>query len=242
MTDLINWFSEAFGWLIEAVQTVDPAVRNLIAGFALMLETSLFIGFLVPGDSVVLLAATSATNGLDLLSLIGAILLGSLVGESLGFLIGRLFGEKVRASRLGRKLGDANWQLNDKFIETRGGLAVAISRFLPVLHSLVPVTAGMSRMKYRIFIRWTVLACALWATAYSLVGFAARGAYEQFAGNLKWGTFIAIAIVLGFATVMHFGKKRLQKAAGEMTQVGQDAQSSVAGGIKTVNSESNENN
>ena len=242
MTDLINWFAESFSWLITSVQTVDPALRNLIAGLALMLETSLFIGFLVPGDSVVLLAATGANDFFDLSTLIGAILLGSLVGESLGFLIGRLFGEKVRASRLGRRLGDSNWQLADSFIETRGGLAVAISRFLPVLHALVPVTAGMSRMKYRVFIRWTVLACAIWATVYSFVGFAARGAYEQFAGNLKWGTLIAVAIVIGFVTVMHFAKKRLEQVAESMTQVGEDAQSSIAGGIETIDQEDGKQN
>jgi membrane protein DedA with SNARE-associated domain len=240
MTDLLTWFTEAFGWLISAVQTVDPGLRNLIAGLALMLETSLFIGFLVPGDSVVLLAATGASDFLDLSTLIGAILLGSLIGESLGFLIGRLFGEKVRLSRLGRRLGDSNWQLADSFIETRGGLAVAISRFLPVLHALVPVTAGMSRMKYRVFIRWTVVACAIWATAYSLVGFAARGAYEQLAGNLKWGTLIAVTIVVGFVTIMHFAKKRLERAAESMTEVGEDAQSSVAGGIETINGKAGE--
>lgn len=232
MNEVLNWFAEAFSWLLTAVQTVDPMLRNLIAGLALMLETSLFIGFLVPGDSVVLLAATSVTGPFDLAALVGAILLGSLIGESLGFLIGRLFGEKVRGSRLGRRLGESNWQLADSFIETRGGLAVAISRFLPVLHALVPVTAGMSRMKYRVFIRWTVLACAIWATTYSLVGYAARGAYEQLAGNLKWGTLIAVSIVVTFVVVMHFAKKRIEQAAEAMAQVGEDAQSAVAGGVE----------
>lgn len=232
MNEVLNWFAEAFSWLLTAVQTVDPMLRNLIAGLALMLETSLFIGFLVPGDSVVLLAAASVTGPLDLAALVGAILLGSLIGESLGFLIGRLFGEKVRSSRLGRRLGESNWQLADSFIETRGGLAVAISRFLPVLHALVPVTAGMSRMKYRVFIRWTVLACAIWATTYSLVGYAARGAYEQLAGKLKWGTLIAVSIVVTFVVVMHFAKKRIEKAAEAMAQVGKDAQSAVAGGVE----------
>ena len=45
-----------------------------------------------------------------------------------------------------------------------------VSRFLPVLHSLVPLTVGMSTMRYRRFIAWTLPACLIWATAYVTVG------------------------------------------------------------------------
>ncbi|MEY4321569.1 MAG: hypothetical protein RL167_297, partial [Actinomycetota bacterium] len=162
--------NEIINWVIETVQSVDPWLRISLAGLAIMLETSLFVGLVIPGDTVVIVASTAVENLPDFGFLLGAVLLGSLIGESLGFLIGRLFGERIRFSKIGQKLGESNWQLADTFVETRGGLAVGISRFLPVLHSLVPVTAGMTRMKYRVFIRWTVAACAIWASAYVGVG------------------------------------------------------------------------
>lgn len=206
------------------MQSVDPLTRNLLAGLAIMLETSLFVGLVMPGDTVVLVAATGVANLLDFFFLLGAVLLGSLIGESLGFWIGRLFGEKIRYSKLGNKIGEKNWKMADAFIESRGGLAVAISRFLPVLHSLVPVVAGASTMRYRIFIRWTVAACAIWASAYVGVGYIAQASYEQIGANLKFGAVIFIAIILTFAIIVHFAKKRLEKAAIKMVETDKAAQ------------------
>ncbi|AIC47415.1 DedA family protein [Rhodoluna lacicola] len=216
--------NELLNWLLTTVQSVDPLTRNLLAGLAIMLETSLFVGLVMPGDTVVLVAATGVANLLDFFFLLGAVLLGSLIGESLGFWIGRLFGEKIRYSKLGNKIGEKNWKMADAFIESRGGLAVAISRFLPVLHSLVPVVAGASTMRYRIFIRWTVAACAIWASAYVGVGYIAQASYEQIGANLKFGAVIFIAIILTFAIIVHFAKKRLEKAAIKMVETDKAAQ------------------
>lgn len=211
MNDILNW-------LIETVQSVDPVLRNLLAGLAIMLETSLFVGLIIPGDTVVLVASTGVVDILDFFFLLGAVLLGSLLGETIGFFLGRFFGPRIRSSKLGQRLGEKNWELADRFVERRGGIAVAISRFLPVLHSLVPVVAGMTSMRYRVFISWTVAACAVWATAYVSVGYLARSAYEQIAGQLKWGGLAFVAIILIFMIIVHFGKQKLEIAAEKMAE------------------------
>lgn len=208
--------NENLDWLLNTVQSVDPTLRNLLAGLAIMLETSLFVGLVMPGDTVVLVASTGVTDLADFFWLLGAVLLGSLIGESIGFGIGRLFGERIRRSKFGQKIGEKNWQLADNFIEARGGIAVAISRFLPVLHSLVPVVAGATKMRYRVFIRWTFAACAVWASLYVGVGYLAKESYEQIGGTLKFGAVAFIAIILIFVTLVHFAKKRLEKTAVKM--------------------------
>jgi membrane protein DedA with SNARE-associated domain len=210
--------NDILNWLIDTVQSVSPLLRNLLAGLAIMCETSLFIGLIIPGDTVVLVASTGVVDILDFFFLLGAVLLGSLVGETLGFFLGRLFGQRIRESKLGQRLGENNWQLADRFVERRGGVAVAISRFLPVLHSLVPVVAGMTTMRYRVFISWTVAACAVWASAYVSVGYLARSAYEQIAGQLKWGGLAFVAIILIFMIIVHFGKQKLEVAAEKMAE------------------------
>ena len=210
--------NELLDWLLNTVQSVDPLTRNLLAGLAIMLETSLFVGLIVPGDTVVLVASTGVLDIGDFFFLLGCVLLGSLVGESFGFWIGRLFGKRIRVSRIGQRIGEKNWKLADAFIESRGGLAVAISRFLPVLHSLVPVVAGASTMRYRTFIRWTLAACTVWASAYVAVGYFAHTSYDQIGANLKFGGFIFIGIILIFVTIVHFAKKRLEKTAVRMVE------------------------
>lgn len=209
MNDILNW-------LLDTVQSVSPVLRDFLAGLAILFETSLFIGLIIPGDTVVLVASAGVTDIADFFFLLGAVLLGSLIGESLGFLLGRLFGKRIRYSKLGQRLGESNWQLADRFVEKRGGIAVAISRFLPMLHSLVPVVAGMTKMRYRTFISWTVSACAVWASAYVSVGYLAHSAYDQIASKLKWGGFVFAGIILAFVIFAHFAKKRLERAAEEM--------------------------
>jgi len=216
--------NQVLDWLLTNVQSVDPILRNLLAGLAIMLETSLFVGLVIPGDTVVLVASTGVQDIGDFFLLLGFVLLGSLIGESFGFWIGRLFGPRIRASKLGQRIGESNWKMADAFIEARGGLAVAISRFLPVLHSLVPVVAGATTMRYRVFIRWTLAACAVWASAYVSVGYLAHTSYDQIGTNLKYGGLIFVAIILVFVTIIHFAKKRLEKTAINMVETDKASQ------------------
>jgi membrane protein DedA with SNARE-associated domain len=192
--------NDILNWLLDTVQSVSPLLRNILAGLAILCETSLFIGLIVPGDTVVLVASAGVTDILDFFYLLGAVLLGSLIGYS----------------KLGQRLGEKNWQLADRFVEKRGGIAVAISRFLPMLHSLVPVVAGMTTMRYRTFISWTVGACAIWASAYVSVGYLFHSAYDQIAGQLKWGGLAFVAIILVFMIIVHFAKQKLEIAAEKM--------------------------
>lgn len=204
MTDLL-------GGLIETISSVSPLWRNLIAGVFIMLETSIFIGLVVPGDTVVLVASTGVTDLGDFFFLLIAVLIGSLIGETIGFTIGRFFGPKLRHSKLGKKIGEENWIAADKLVAQRGGWAVFISRFLPVLHSVVPAVAGMTKMPYRIFIAWTFAACAIWASLYVGVGYAARTSYEQLEDNLKIASFVGIGILLLFLLFAALSKKILAK-------------------------------
>ena len=95
-----------------------------------------------------------------------AVVIGALIGESIGFWLGRYLGPKIRHSRLGRRIGEENWERSERYLRRRGGPAIFISRFLPVLHSLVPLTVGMSGYSYRRFLAWTAPACIIWASLY----------------------------------------------------------------------------
>lgn len=131
-------------WLLDVVQSVDPVLRTALAGFGILLETSVLVGLVVPGDTIVIIAATAVESPVQFVALVLAVISGALIGESIGFALGRFFGPRIRMSRLGRWLGERNWVRAETFLKRRGGVAVFISRFLPVLHSLIPLTVGMS--------------------------------------------------------------------------------------------------
>lgn len=190
--------NEILDWVLATVSSVEPVLRILLAGIAIMLETSVLIGLVVPGDTVVIVASTGTQDAVQYVALIIVVVLGAIGGESIGFALGRWFGPKIRDSRVGAWVGADNWRRAENYLDRRGGIAVFISRFLPVFHSLIPLTVGMSTMSYRRFIKWTLPACIIWAIAYASVGWAAAGTYRELSGQLHWAGFVFVGIIVAF--------------------------------------------
>ncbi len=194
--------NEVLNSILDFVEGVPPVWRILVAGVAVMLETSVLLGLIVPGDTIVLVSSTGVTTALQYSLMVVAVVLGALVGESIGFGLGRIFGPKLRASGLGQRIGDERWQRADRFVKRRGGIAVFISRFLPVFHSVVPLTAGMTPMPYRTFIAWTTPACIVWAFLYVSIGSGAAQTYRELQDTVSWAGWIFIGIfVLAIAFI-----------------------------------------
>ena len=214
--------NEFIDWLNTAVHTFDPVWRDVIAGFAILLETSVFVGLIIPGDTIVLAAGTMVRDWFDFAGLFTAVMLGSFAGESLGFYIGRIFGGRIRSSKLGSRIPEKVWHRADTFVESRGGIAIAMSRFLPVLHSVVPLTAGMTKMSYRKFISWTAGACAVWSSIYLGIGWFAHGATDALK-QFKFGGIIFVSIIAIFLVIVTLAKKRLEKTAESMIDESEDA-------------------
>ena len=202
MNELISSF-------LDAVSSVDPISRTLLASLGILLETSFLIGLVIPGDTIVLIASSAITTTGQYYAMVGMVILGSLIGESIGFFIGRRFGPQIRASWLGRKLGVKRWEAADNYLDRRGGIAVFLSRFLPVLHSIIPLTVGMSQMRYRQFIAWTAAACVIWTVTYVTLAAVLRERYIEFSQRFDWAGWAFMGLVVGFVFVMWAIKKRI---------------------------------
>ncbi len=112
--------NEFLSWLLDAVQTVDPVLRTVLAGIAILLETSVLVGLIVPGDTVVIVAATAVGSVAEAAVLMVVVVVGALVGESIGFWLGRWLGPRIRFSRLGRRIGEDNWTRAELYLRRRG--------------------------------------------------------------------------------------------------------------------------
>jgi membrane-associated protein len=203
--------NEVLDWVLSTVQSVDPVLRTLLAGLGILLETSVLIGLVIPGDTVVLVASTGVSSPVEWAALVVTVIVGALAGESIGFALGRFLGHRIRPSRLGRRIGEHNWVRAENYLDRRGGIAVFLSRFLPVLHSLVPLTVGMSTMSYRRFISWTVPACIIWSLAYVSLGAATAGGYRELSDRLHGAGYIFVGAIVLFIVLVVIGKKVLEK-------------------------------
>jgi membrane protein DedA with SNARE-associated domain len=166
--------------LLEALAGLHPSALYVLAGLFTALETSIGIGLLIPGDSVVLLAASTVTTPYRFAALVAVTVLGSVTGESVGYLLGRRCGIGVRTSRLGRRLGEARWVRAEAFLTGRGGRAVAWS----VLYAGIGVAAGAYWWEYGDRLGLVGLAVA----AVLVVFFVARATRRPWLGQPRGAT------------------------------------------------------
>lgn len=203
--------NEIINNILATVASVDPVTRTLLSALFIMLETSFLVGLIIPGDTVVLISSTAITNLQEYVFMVVMVIVGSLTGETIGFFVGKYFGPKIRTSWLGKKLGPHRWEQAENYIDRRGGIAVFLSRFLPILHSLIPLTVGMTKMKYRTFITWTAAACIIWTFVYVTLAAVLKDQYEAFAAKYDWAGFLFLGIVAAFIIGVSLIKKRVEK-------------------------------
>ncbi|WP_221584526.1 DedA family protein [Microbacterium sp. G2-8] len=201
--------NEVLTAILEFVQGVEPWLRILIAAIAIMLETSVLIGLIVPGDTVVIVSAMGVTSLVEGIILGAFVVVGALAGESIGYAIGRWAGPHLQHSWLGRRIGERNWERAEVYLRKRGGIAIFLSRFLPVMHSLVPMTVGMSRYPYRKFIAWTLPACVLWTSIYISIAAGAAETYRELADSAHWAGYVFFGIIALGLLLLVVGKKVL---------------------------------
>jgi membrane-associated protein len=186
--------------LVDTLAAQSLAVVALTTFLFMVTETSLFIGLLVPGDVAVLVSGTTAGSPAEYLALVAAAATGAMLGETAGYLLGRRFGSRIRNSRLGMRLGDGRWTHAERLASgQRTGWALVTSRFVPLLHSIVPIVAGTLRMPYLRFIAWEATACTVWAAAYLGIGALAGNAFHDHGSRI--GHAVSAALVLVILTV-----------------------------------------
>nr|BFE79400.1 hypothetical protein GCM10020093_020010 [Planobispora longispora] len=148
----------------------------------LAMEGSLLLGLLVPADAAVLMAGIALDGPAEVGGVIAIEVIGCYLGASGGYLIGRVYGTRLRRGRAGRWIGEERWSRAERLMGgTGGGVTLAVAYFLPVAHALTPVLAGTLAMPYRRFIGWAMTGAAAWVTVYLVIGAVAGNA----GGNIK---------------------------------------------------------
>ena len=203
--------NEVLEWVFALIESVDPILRTALAALAIFLETTVFLGMIMPGDTVIIVASTAIVEPWEFWALALAVLFGTLAGQSFGYWLGKYFGPKILATSFAQKHIAKQWKRATNFIDRRGGIAVFVSRFLPVLHSLTPVTVGMSNMSYKRFITWAAPAATIWAFGYSGIGLVAKTTYRAMSEQIHFAGYLFVGIILLFLLLAWGGKLLLGK-------------------------------
>jgi membrane protein DedA with SNARE-associated domain len=112
-------------------------------------------------------------------SVLVAASLGAIVGDSIGYWVGRRWGHRIVEGRIGRIIGERRWAAARRRLHRKGFLTIVVGRFPPIARTLVPLLAGSARMPYRRFLAGNALGGVVWATASVLAGYLAGDAWHR---------------------------------------------------------------
>lgn len=165
------------------------------------LESSVFLGFIFPGETAVILGGVLAyEHRIPLAAAMAVAIAGAVIGDSVGYWVGREFGRRILDSRSGRLIKKEHVHAAEDFIARRGGFGVFLGRFAAALRAIIPGLAGMSHMRYRTFLIFNILGGVAWAVAFTVAGYLAGASFrtvESVAGKAGY----ALAALLALAVV-----------------------------------------
>jgi undecaprenyl-diphosphatase len=163
------------GIVKQIIHWVDPIFTSAgypVIAVAVLLERSIFLGLIVPGDVILALGGVYAgRRQLDLVAVISIGTAAAISGESIGYWLGRRFGRAlIKRIPLARRL-DKRFEAAEHYFRKHGGLTVAVGRYATAAGAFVPFVAGISQMPYATFLAYDVPAIGVWATGITLVGY-----------------------------------------------------------------------
>lgn len=168
-------------------------------------EAAVFLGFVLPGETAVVLGGVlAAEQRVSLPAMCVVVVLAAIVGDSVGYEVGRLLGPFLLRHRPLR--GHPGVERTRDFLARRGGAAVFLGRFVALFRALVPGIAGLSGMRYRVFFVFNAAGGLCWGLAYTLAGFAVGRSYEvvlRDAGSASTGILVAAVVAVAILAVGH---------------------------------------
>lgn len=195
--------------LLDHLLLLPPGLAYGLIGVLVFAEAAVFVGFVLPGETAVLLGGVLASTGrLSLPVLLVLVVLAAVGGDSVGYEVGRRFGPRLLGSRLLRRhrarVDDAS-----AVLRRRGGWAVLLARSTAFLRAVMPGLAGLSRMPYRRFLAFNAAGGLLWGTGVVLLGDAAGSSYGHVEKLLGRGSATLLALlVAGAALALHRHRRR----------------------------------
>ncbi len=157
--------------------TLNPSdlVQNgglILIGLIIFAEVALFLGFFLPGDTLLIAAGVYAAAGkISIVSVIIVAIVAAIVGDSTSYYIGRKLGPRVFKNENSILFQPSHVLKAEVFFKKHGAKTLLISHFVPVVRTFAPLLAGVAKMPYRRFALFNITGDIFWATSVTLVGY-----------------------------------------------------------------------
>jgi membrane-associated protein len=187
----------------------------LVAGLA-FLETGAFVGLVAPGETAIVLGGVVAAEGQVSLAVILPLAgIAAALGDLVSFWLGKRLGRRFLLAH-GPRLGVTATRLEqvEGFFERHGPKAILAGRFIGIVRAVAPFLAGASGMPLRAFLPWSLIGTAVWATTFTLVGYAFHHSFGAAADALTHRALaVAVLAAAALAWRQHRRSARPRRAA-----------------------------
>ncbi len=185
-------------------------------GLIVMLES---MGAPLPGESLIIGAAIycATTHRLDIVWVLAVAILGAIMGDNFGYLIGRFIGFRLLA-RFGRHVGlsDQRLRLGRYLFRRHGGKVVFFGRFIAVLRTFVALLAGANHMPWHSFLLYNAMGGIGWAGGYGIAAYLLGKEAQRISGPL--GIAAGIIVVIAVTAAILFLKRNEKRLTEEAEQ------------------------
>ncbi len=169
-------------------------------------ETGLLAGFFLPGDSLLVTAGLVAAQGkFSFLLLNGLLMVAAIVGDSTGYLIGRLVGPRLFSREDSLFFHKKHLERTHHFYEKHGGKTIILARFVPIVRTFAPTVAGVGRMDYQKFLFFNVIGGVGWVLSMTGIGYLLGSAVPNIEKHLHW--VLLVVIVISFLPILNEWRK-----------------------------------
>jgi membrane protein DedA with SNARE-associated domain len=200
--------------LVHTVLGAPAWLVYVIVGLVVLAEDALFVGFVLPGETLAIIGGVTASLGhTSLATVLIVVVLAAVVGDSIGYEIGRLFGPRI----VGHRFFDTRRKRLDSaqdFLRRRGGSAVFLGRWTAFFRAVMPALAGLSGMRYRVFLPWNALGGIAWGGAAVTAGYFAGESYQRVETWLGQGAAVVVGLVVLVALAVWAVRRHRREAAG----------------------------
>jgi membrane-associated protein len=174
----MDWIPNLIDFAVHLDNHLEEIIQNygmwtyFILFATVFCETGLVVTPFLPGDSLVFVIGALGANGtidykVSLILLIAA----ASGGNTLNYMIGRLIGKKLMKRKKLLLIKKEHIDKTNKFYKRHGGVAITVSRFLPIVRSFAPFVAGIGNMVFSKFLIYNFIGCTVWVLAFFFGGF-----------------------------------------------------------------------
>jgi membrane-associated protein len=166
---------ESIRHLLHSIYDVEGIIRTggpLLVCFIVFIETGFFVGFFLPGDSLLVSAGVFAAAGVVPLKwLLLPVMLCAIAGDQIGYWVGRAAGMALYRRKDSFFFRKQHLRRAHNFYETYGGKTVILARFVPIIRTFCPPVAGAAQMSYLSYLFYDLFGGIFWVGTMILGGY-----------------------------------------------------------------------